>query len=43
MSRGGSDAKHKFDLKDEVLIVLENEGVPEYVFPIRHIVATEME
>jgi hypothetical protein len=39
----------EFEFGDEVLIVregpskeVENEGVPEYVFPLRHVVATEL-
>jgi hypothetical protein len=39
----------EFDLDDEVLVVRDgpteeedNEGMPEYVFPIRHVVATEL-
>lgn len=47
-SEFGPDHDFKFD-GDELLIVrrgpteeYDNEGVPEYVFPIRHIVATEL-
>jgi hypothetical protein len=39
----------QFELDDEVLVVRvgptwenENEGVPEHVFPLRHVVATEL-
>ncbi len=39
----------EFEFGDDVLIVREgptteheNEGVPEYVFPLRHVVATEL-
>ncbi len=44
----GPDHEFEFD-GDEVLLVrtgpsaeYENEGVPEYVFPLRHVVATEL-
>jgi hypothetical protein len=44
----GPDDEFEFD-GDELLVVrdgptgdCENEGVPEYVFPLRHIVATEL-
>ena len=44
----GPDDEFAFD-GDEVLVVRdgparenENEGVPEYVFPLRHVVATEL-
>ena len=44
----GRDAEFEFD-GDEVLVVREgptreygNEEVPEYVFPLRHVVATEL-
>ncbi len=44
----GPDDEFKFD-GDEILVVLvgptveyENQGVPEYVFPLRHVVATEL-
>jgi hypothetical protein len=44
----GPDDEFDFD-GDEVLVVRvgpteeqENEGVPEYVFPLRHVVATEV-
>ena len=44
----GPDDEFEFD-GDEVLVVRdgparenENEGVPEYVFPLRHVVATEL-
>jgi hypothetical protein len=43
------DDEFEFDGDDEVLVVrvgpteeYENEGVPEYVFPLRHVVATEL-
>ena len=44
----GPDDEFEFD-RDEVLVVrvgpakeVENEGVPEYVFPLRQVVATEL-
>jgi hypothetical protein len=44
----GREAEFEFD-GDELLVVrvgpskeVENEGVPEYIFPIRQIVATEL-
>ena len=44
----GPDDEFEFD-GDEVLVVregptaeYENEGVPEYVFPVRQVVATEL-